>query len=737
MTSNYSGAIALLIFVASPTLAQERPRVPYGPAGTVTLSVPDYDRLVDRAAQPEKRPDPPPVPAVVARADLRARVATDMARGTLRLEGEVFHRGQVKVPLVIGATLLEARADGVPLPLVHQGDVHAAVLSGPATFSLTLEWAAPVSSAPGRATLVLPSPAAGSISSTIDLPGDPAEVRVEPGIVTRRQTAGGRTTVEATLEPGQRSQVTWSVRETSTQASQAESRTLADMKSLVTIGDADLRMVCLVDITVIRGEPRTFEVRIPAGYDVTAVTGSSIDTTDTRSGSLVLTVRDSAQRRHQFLISLEQAHSPGSFKLDTSFPTVPAAQREVGETAIEGTGTIEVTASGDEGLRRMDVRETNASLRSLARQPLLAAFRYQRRGTETRTLTLDVKRFADAPVIAAAAERAVATTLVTVEGRTLTEVSLTLRNRAQPFMKVMLPAGATMLSVDVAGETAKPVLGADGTRVPLLRTGFKPNGPYIVSFVYLHAGQPFAKRGEAHMALPQMDVPVTVLEWELFLPDRYSAKPLAGNVMPAHLVAYAPSVAIEGVSGFGAGLGVGIAGGMAGSTLKTIAPGQIVGRVVDPAGGVIPGATVTVTAASGTRLSTVTDANGQYAIDGVPSGIVTVTSDLSGFSQGQRSLTFDQQPRQVDFKMVVAGASESVNVTADAPIVNTQQSSVRSSNEPQPLAAPSQNVLNLQRRVAGVLPVRVDVPRAGTAYQFVKPLVLDEETRVSFRYKRR
>ena len=462
-------------------------------------------------------------------------------------------------------------------------------------------------------------------------------------------------------------------------------------------------------------------------------------------------MRDGAQRRHQFLISLEQAHRPGSFKLDTSFPTVPAALREVGEAAIEGTGTVEVTASGDEGLRRMDVRETNGSLRSLARQPLLAAFRYQRRASETRTLTLDVKRFADAAVIAAAAERAVATTLVTVEGRTLTEVTLTLRNRAQPFMKVVLPAGATMLSVDVAGETAKPVLGSDGTRVPLLRTGFKPHGPYTVSFVYLHAGQPFAKSGEAHMALPQMDVPVTVLEWELFLPDKFSAKPRTGNVMPAHLVAYSPPAITGGVPGGGAS-----GGRAADSQFGPIVAGQIVGRVVDPAGAVIPGATITLTAADGTRFGAVSDSTGRYVIDGIPSGNVSVTSELPGFSQVQRSFNFDQRPRQVDFRMHVAGVNETVTVTADVPLIDTQsstrsmvigregemlqnaqnQSSGQNTGQVQNVA-PSQNVLNLQRRVAGVLPVRVDVPRAGNAYQFVKPLVLDEETRVSFRYKTR
>jgi hypothetical protein len=47
----------------------------------------------------------------------------------------------------------------------------------------------------------------------------------------------------------------------------------------------------------------------------------------------------------------------------------------------------------------------------------------------------------------------------------------------------------------------------------------------------------------------------------------------------------------------------------------------------------------------------------------------------------------------------------------------------------------SSNVTNLQQRIAGVLPLGVDVPRAGNLYYFVRPLVLDEEAKVSFSYK--
>jgi hypothetical protein len=49
----------------------------------------------------------------------------------------------------------------------------------------------------------------------------------------------------------------------------------------------------------------------------------------------------------------------------------------------------------------------------------------------------------------------------------------------------------------------------------------------------------------------------------------------------------------------------------------------------------------------------------------------------------------------------------------------------------------SLNVMNLQKRVAGVLPVAIDVPRAGTSFSFVRPLVLDEETNVTFSYRSR
>src|ERR671938_549878 len=139
MTRKLCIAIAFFALTPITARAQERPRLPQGPQGTVTLPIAEYDRLVDRANQPDKRPEPPPVGAVLAHADMRARVSADIVRGTLRIDGEVFQRGHVKLPLVSGATLLEARAEGRPLALLHEGETHSAVLPGPSPFSITLD----------------------------------------------------------------------------------------------------------------------------------------------------------------------------------------------------------------------------------------------------------------------------------------------------------------------------------------------------------------------------------------------------------------------------------------------------------------------------------------------------------------------------------------------------------------------------------------------------------------------
>ena len=641
-----SVALAISFLLASTAYAQTPARPGdtsrSDPSRSVTLSLTEYNRLVDLAGRPSQGPALAPVGAVLSSADLRVRVERDSARGIFSLAGDVLRPGINRVNLLSSATLIEGTISGRPLPLDADGNMHTALLPGPGPFAVRLEWGAPLVFAPGRASFVLPAPPAGTVRATIDVPGDQADVHVSAGVITKRSALDGRTIVEITMRSGVQTDVWWSMRDSAPIAAAREVRMLGDVLTLVTLGDSEVRMASLVDVTVVQGEPRTIAVRPPAGYELTGISGNSLESSEQRDGNVVLTLSDPAIRRHQFLVTLERSHAGGSFAFDTGVPGLPDAQRERGEVGIEGVGTLDLTAAA-ESMHRVDVRELNQALQSLARLPILSAFRYQRSGPTSATLTLDVKRFADAGVLAAVSDRATVTTLVTSEGRALTEIKMHVQNRAQPFLKVALPAGAAIVSAEVADEPVKPALGADGTRIPLLRPGLKPNGGYTVSFVYLHAGSPFARKGDFQMALPRMDVPIGIVEWELFVPDSYSVKAIDGNVIDRA----AFPIASE---------------------------------------------------------SDDADARDRSSVGQITGGIVS-------------GVTAPPPPAAANAPKTDAKVNESLREAQKQ--------------------EPSQNVINLQKRAAGVLPVRVDVPRAGTSHQFIKPLVVDQETFVSLRYKRR
>jgi hypothetical protein len=146
---------------------------------------------------------------------------------------------------------------------------------------------------------------------------------------------------------------------------------------------------------------------------------------------------------------------------------------------------------------------------------------------------------------------------------------------------------------------------------------------------------------------------------------------------------------------------------------------------------VLPGVTIAV-ATRGLQFPAISSGDGTFLIVGVPQGIATITAQLAGFSTAAASFVVGDIGHKVDIMMRVGSLEETATVSGASPQVSQSASALVPQKD-----TPSQNVINLQRRVAGVLPIRVDVPRAGTSYRFSRPLVVDDETRVAFRYRRK
>ena len=106
---------------------------------------------------------------------------------------------------------------------------------------------------------------------------------------------------------------------------------------------------------------------------------------------------------------------------------------------------------------------------------------------------------------------------------------------------------------------------------------------------------------------------------------------------------------------------------------------SISGKVADPSGAAVPGATVTVTSLeTGATRTTTTDATGTYRVLSLAVGPYSVKAEAAGFKAAVQSginLVVAQEA-VVNLRLEVGVVQEQVTVTAEAPVVNTTTSSV-------------------------------------------------------------
>ncbi len=137
--------------------------------------------------------------------------------------------------------------------------------------------------------------------------------------------------------------------------------------------------------------------------------------------------------------------------------------------------------------------------------------------------------------------------------------------------------------------------------------------------------------------------------------------------------------------------------------------GTLLGTVTDPSGAVLSGAKVTlVNEATGLTRTLTTDKNGEFTAPSMPTGTYTATAEMQGFKVAAVSnveLGVDQHVR-IDLKLEVGAQTETVNVEAARPLLQTNSSDLATTvttQQIETLPLNGRNFVQLTRTVPGVL----------------------------------
>ncbi len=128
--------------------------------------------------------------------------------------------------------------------------------------------------------------------------------------------------------------------------------------------------------------------------------------------------------------------------------------------------------------------------------------------------------------------------------------------------------------------------------------------------------------------------------------------------------------------------------------------GTITGTITDPAGAVVPGASVTaLNKATGASVQSITTNTGNYTLPSLATGTYDLTVEAKGFNKYiQEGIEVQvAQTARIDVTLKIGSATESVTVNADAPLLKTE-----SAEQSQTLSGDRVNELPLTLTSAGI-----------------------------------
>jgi len=472
---------------------------------------------------------------VVEHAEYTGEIKEQIARMEGRYTIRVVRDGWTEIPLMLRDATITAVAlkeKSGEAHLIPRDGAYVFVTTRKGTYHLQVKFSRLLAQENQQEALRFWIPQATFSTMTVFVPRKDVELRPIDQLYVDREPDALRagTRLTARLGAADRVDLGWNTRPTAPE--KVEPVVYGEVHTLVTLEDQLARLHSIIVYRMAQGETRELQVTVPSTVSILNLRGATIDdwriaqTGDHKTLTVMLTkpLKDTLYR---LILEGEETRGEGSATYRLPELTLIGAKQERGYIAVARAGNIEVNPQEVEGITRIDARELPDLLTTSVATPAVLAFRYPQHPYQ---ILVGVTRHQDHPVLAAIAERAELTTVLSRQGELLTRAAYLIKANKKQFLEARLPDGATLWSCIVNGTSVKPVEGSDGMlRVPL-STSLDAAQTVPVEIVYFERRPAFQGVGSFHLSGPTLDVPTTIANWSLFTPKDVKFLRMSGNL---------------------------------------------------------------------------------------------------------------------------------------------------------------------------------------------------------------
>lgn len=492
---------------AAPDLKEAHVTLPYGELKTLWQAA--------QRETPEKRK--PPVEATLLAARYQLTLKGDQATGVVEYETQSFTDEWIVIPLLGAQTQID-EVEPADVQLITREGRYALVTNRAGKQKLRIKFAAKLTgTTDGAHFRVVISPAA---INTLSVAGIPEKQTLRIADATQLSAEKDRASYRL---PGQE-QLAFDVVPEKAVVPPTPSRWKIDAQALVQFGDGKLNYIAHLAANTDRGSGLTMELEFPAGVDVTKISGPDLGdwqaTTaenQNRRVHLRWQTRDVLRRELEMEYNFTQPLTGGEWNLKS--PHLIDGENNPPLFLVIPPQGLELTAATQSAVPRQlpawltEKADGKSYLVFLGDAPVMAKW-------------LPLVETAQAVV-----ETTTAKTRIVSDGALLSEIDYTIRHERALRWSVDLPEGCELLAASIEGQPVKPIDRGDHVIEFSLPSG---KGVTAVALSYT-AKKPAFKpvSGQIAVELPQTNLLVHWIDWELRIPVAYEIAAFEGNVESA------------------------------------------------------------------------------------------------------------------------------------------------------------------------------------------------------------
>jgi hypothetical protein len=444
--------------------------------------------------------------------------------------------GWVTVPLLpTTVALRSATMAGRDAPIYLQNGWYMLVTDKKGIIDLKLSFAVSTWETGGQNGFSFAMAPSGGTQVTVSVPAENTlDFTVANAQQTERQTRGDRQVLEALLPATGNLSVTWQRAadeegpEGDPELVAEQPRVYAEHQALVGVAEGLMQCTSAVHYSILHAGVESFSVDLPADVTVLDVKGNGLRdwsvATEGDRNTITAELNFEAKGSYSLYLNYEKQLPEGSVSVAVPDLQVQGVERVKGWVGIDARSALEIAAGAVENAATVDVRELPTAILGQTNWPVLLAFKYRK---QDYAIPLEIRQHEDVDMLVTIVDSLAATTVMTRDGRRMTQLVYSMRNNRAQFLRLEMPQDVEVWSTFVGGRAAKPARGEDGRLlIPLARSQAAGGAlaSFAVEIVYVEDGMVPDDRGVGSFSasLPVAGVPSTQVAWTVYMP--YEAK---------------------------------------------------------------------------------------------------------------------------------------------------------------------------------------------------------------------